>query len=61
MKVNSLTIKANKYVDITSVGANVVLVKAMPSTVTGISSETHKKMVIDETLTSKFAEISLKM
>jgi len=50
MEVNSLTINANKYVDITSVAANVVLVKRVPSTVISVSSENQKEILTDQTL-----------
>jgi len=50
MKVNSLTINANKYVDITSVAANVVLIKRVPSTVISVSSESQKEILTHQTL-----------
>jgi len=54
MEVNSLTINANKYVDITSVAANVVLVKRVPSTVISVSSENQKEILTDQTLHQMF-------
>lgn len=50
MNLKSLTINANKYVDIFSVGANVVLVRGTPSSVMSALPEIQKEILTDKTL-----------
>lgn len=52
MQVKSLTINANKYVDIFSVAANVVLVRGIPSSVMLALPESQKEILIDKTLSA---------
>lgn len=55
MKPKSLTINANRYVDMTFVAANVVLVTRVLSTVMLTSSESQKETLNDEPLSIEFS------